>query len=293
MYKKILKIGWALLWLGNGANFQLGAIDWPTQTGELVRDFGSNDGGTASVGETFVGTGPVHAAGGGELVFKQDSSTLANRLPSPLGAWVAVDQGDGIVGIYGRMENPRDFQTPIQMEKGTILGTMGKTGWTGATGFYFSLYDRGERQWINPALVLTPNPNERPPMVRGLYLVTPEGTKINAAQTKQIRQGAYRLLVDFGESRGAAKTYALIPLRTQWYINGVAQGLLLLETLETKNGQRMVTENKKKAVDQVYQDDQTIDMGTGLFNRGKATLEISIRDKAGNERNITYQLTVE
>jgi len=140
---------------------------------------------------------------------------------------------------------------------------------------------------------LTPNPNERPPALRGLYLVTPEGTRINPAQTKQIRQGSYRLLVDFGEAKGPSKTYALVPLRTQWYINGVAQGLLLFETLETKNGQRMVMENQKKTVDQVYHDDQTIDIGMGLFNRGRATLEIIIRDKAGNERNITYQLTVE
>jgi len=126
MYKKILRIGWVLLLMGKGASFYLGAIDWPTQTGELVRDFGSNDGGTASVGETFIGTGPVHAAEGGELIFKHDSSALANRLPSPLGVWVAVDHGDGIVGIYGKMANSRDFQNPIQMEKGAILGTMGK-----------------------------------------------------------------------------------------------------------------------------------------------------------------------
>ncbi len=293
MYKKFLQIGWVLLLLGKGLSFPVFAIDWPTQTGELVRDFGSNDSGTASVGETFVGTGPVHAAEGGELIFKQDPSTLANRLPSPLGTWVAVDQGDGIVGIYGRMENQMDFQAPIHMEKGAILGTMGKTGWSGASGFYFSLYDRGQQQWINPGLVLTVNPNERPPVLRGLYLVNPEGARINVAQTKQIRQGSYRLFVDFGESKGPSKTYALVPLRTQWYINGVAQGLLLFETLETKNGQRMVTEDQKKAVDQVYQDDQTIDMGTGLFNRGRATVEIIIRDKAGNERTITYQLTVE
>lgn len=293
MYKKISLIGWVLLLMVQGASLQLGAIDWPTQTGELIRDFGSNDGGTASVGETFIGTGPIHAAEGGELIFKQDSSTLANRLPAPLGAWVAIDQGDGIVGIYGKMENSREVQSPIQMEKGAILGTMGNTGWTGTTGFYFSLYDRGERRWINPALVLNPNPNERPPAVRGLYLVTPEGIRINPAQTKQIRQGTYRLFVDFGESKGPSKTYALVPLRTQWYINGVAQGLLLFETLDTKNGQRMVTENQKKAVDQVYQDDQTIDIGAALFNRGRATLEIIIRDKAGNERTITYQLTIE
>jgi hypothetical protein len=77
-------------------------MDWPSRDAVMIRNFGFNDRGRPVLGVVFEGEGQVLAANEGELIFSRTWGDTASRLPSPLGAWSAVDHGDGMVSVYSR-----------------------------------------------------------------------------------------------------------------------------------------------------------------------------------------------
>jgi len=80
----------------------LSAMNWPSETAVLTRNFGSNDRGRPSLGMVFSGGTQVLAAETGEVIFMHNGNDTVSRLPSPFGAWMAVDHEDGLITIYSR-----------------------------------------------------------------------------------------------------------------------------------------------------------------------------------------------
>jgi hypothetical protein len=275
-----------------GGICSLGGMDWPSQTGTMSSNFALNDGGRPLLGSSFEGEGPILAAEKGELIFSRDSSDTASRLPSPLGAWIALDHGDEIISIYGRFDDQNPYKPADIIEKQAPLASMGISGWTNKRGFYFSLFDRKERRWVNPSMIIAPFQDTRPPVIQTVRLRNREGGEIDPLQAKTLKQGRYTVLVGAGDTLGPSGAI-LAPYRIVCSLNGTEIGALTFETFSARDGSLMVYRNGLIPVKQIYSPSNIFDAGEVWFTRGQVTLEIIVQDITGNTRNAVYRLIVE
>jgi hypothetical protein len=269
----------------------LGSMDWPSSEGKIIYNFGFNDSGGPLLGIVFEGNGPVLAAEQGELLF-QSREGGASRLPSPLGSWLALDHGDGIISVYSRMEKTPSALPP-RPAKGAAVGNSGNSGWSKSRGFYFSLFDRRERRWINPAIIITPREDTRPPVISSVRLEDEEGRLLDPAQVRTIRQGRYSVsaaafdtLLEPGES-------PLAPFRIICIVNGSEVGALNFETYSVRDGSLMIYRNGLVPARDIYALYPAYKLGGVWLTRGQASLELIAQDINGNTRNVVYRLIVE
>jgi hypothetical protein len=269
------------------------AMDWPVQEGRIIRNFGWNDEGKPVLGTSFRGEGPILAAGQGELLFSRGAGDSASRLPSPLGSWLALDHGDGLISIYSRGEESPEKPAPEQVERNTPIALTGSSGWSSERGVYFALFDRRERRWINPSMIITPFPDTRPPLFHSVFLRSPEGRQINPAQTRSLSQGRYTVLAAVSDTLTGPEDPPLAPHRIICSVNGAEIGSLSFETLSARDGRLMVYRNGLIPAKQVYAPFPGFEVGEVGFTRGQATLEIIAQDISGNSRSAVYRLFIE
>lgn len=269
----------------------LAALDWPAPDARLLSNFGQNDLGRPMTGTVFSVEGTVRAADAGEVLFSHRPLDDAD-FPSPLGSWMAVDHGDGLISVYGRLENFEEEVTKTLVEKSSVLGRAGTSGWSAGSGFYFSILDRKERRWVDPAMIAVSRGDTQAPVVRSAWLVAPDGNRIPLAKTRSIRQGTYRLVAEATDSeKGSAASLA--PQRIILLVNGTEQGSLHLETIAAVDGELRVNQRLPTPAALVYKPAPGFDLGEARFLRGKAVVELIVRDAAGNERASSYSLQVE
>jgi hypothetical protein len=221
------------------------------------------------------------------------TSDTASRLPSPLGTWVALDHGEGLISIYSRFEHKTALDIPNLIEKGFPIGTAGRSGWSGRQGFYFSLFDRKERRWVNPSMIISPLPDTRPPTIQAVWLRNAEGRVIEPGQVKSISQGRYTISVVATDTRFAPNENLLAPYRIVCTVNGSEIGTLNFETYSARDGVLMVYRNGLVPVKQVYASAPGFEVGEIWFTRGLASLEIIAQDISGNAQSVLYRLLVE
>ena len=270
----------------------LSAMEWPMPEAELVSNFGLNDRGRPSLGMSFEGEGEVQAADAGEIIFVSSGNNAASRLPSPLGAWTAVDHGDGLVSIYGRYRDDDKNSAETRAVLGSPIADAGSSGWSGRDGFYFMLYDRRERRWVNASMVITPFPDAIPPQIPGIQLINSNGRLIESSQLRGIGQGKYTILVNAFDTM-QEKGLPIAPHRIVASVNGVEVGALNFETISARDGVLMVNRNGLVPALQVYAPFPAYEVGEVQLSRGQAILEIIVQDIAGNSRSAVYRITVE
>jgi hypothetical protein len=210
-----------------------------------------------------------------------------------LGAWIAVDHGDGLVSIYSRFEDQETLVLPERVGEGTVIASAGQSGWTNRTGFYFSFFDRRERRWVNPSMIISPLPDTRQPLIQSVELRNAEGRLINPAQVRSISQGRYTILVNATDTRLEPGENPLAPFRIVCSVNGVEIGALNFETYSVRDGVLMAYRNSLAPVRQVYETYPSYEAGEVWFTRGQATLELIAQDRAGNSRSATFRLQVD
>ncbi|MDR2095872.1 MAG: M23 family metallopeptidase [Treponema sp.] len=273
----------------------LNAMDWPSLEGNLIHNFGWNDGGQALLGTSFETEGPVLAAEKGEIFFTDTNRKKASRLPSPLGVWTAVDHGDGLVSIYSRLDGAKPIREAGSVEKGSYLAEAGTTGWSAQKGFYFSLFDRKERRWVNPAMIVNRLPDTSPPFIRSVGLRNQEGRliELDSTQARTVSQGRYTVLADVVDTLMPAGKYPLAPYLIGCLVNGSEIGLLNFETYSARDGVLMVYRNGLVPVKQVYAPYPRFEIGNVSLTRGQVNLQISAQDINENRREEQFRLIVE
>ena len=265
------------------------AMDWPSRDAVLIRNFGWNDRGRPVLGMVFDGDGEVLAAETGEVIFSRNWNDTASRLPSPLGAWTALDHGDGLISIYSRYgdENSRS----VRVEKQNPIAAAGISGWSSRRGFYFIVYDRRERRWINPVMIITPVQNVRPPQILAMSLRNAQGLPVNSAQLQNLSQGRYTVSVATTDA-ARVRENLLAPHRIVCSINGIEAGSLNFEAFSARDGVLMVYRNGLVPVRQVYANFPAFEAAEVFLNRGQASLEIIVQDIAGNSRNALTRMII-
>ena len=277
-------------------------MDWPSPGAMMTKNFGWNDGGLPHLGISFESSESLKAADDGELLFRRRQGDTASRLPSPLGSWVALDHGDGIVSIYSRFDDKSGDKSPGDksssaisgsVEKGEVLGEPGISGWSSQKGFYFQLFDRKEKRWINPSLIISPPEDTRPPLILRVRLRDVQGRLFDPSQTRNLSQGRYTIFVDATDTMVRPNEAPLAPYRIICSVNGSETGILNFETYSVRDGSLMVYRNGLVPVRRVYALFPGYEVADVWFSRGQTTLEIIAQDIADNTRSVIYRLTVE
>jgi hypothetical protein len=269
--------------------FPLAAMDWPVTDAALVRNFGFNDQGKPVLGSVFAGEEPALVAEAGELIFYRQSEDAKSRLPSPLGAWAAVDHGDGLISLYTRLDDA-PAAPPEHLERGDIVAQAGMTGWSARKGFYFILYDKRERRWVNPSMIISPLPDTRPPQILALELRDSRG---RPSQPRNLSQGRYTVTVNAVDTMLSQGERPLAPHRIICSINGTEIGSLDFETICARDGLLLVNRSGIVPAKQVYALFPFYEAGEAELSRGQATLEVIVQDIAGNVSRSSTRMLVE
>jgi hypothetical protein len=264
-------------------------MSWPSEDAALFRNFGSNDNGRPVLGMIFDGGTEVLAAERGEVIFSRGKNDKASRLPSPLGAWTALDHGDGLISIYSRYED--SSVTLTHVEKSQPIASCGVSGWSRQNGFYFIVFDRRERHWINPAMIVTPVQRTRPPQIISVDFMDAQGV---VTQSRNLSQGRYKVLVNAISLPLIPTTQRnfLVPQRIVCSVNGAEAGSLNFEAFSARDGVLMVYRNGLVPVKQVYSVFPAFEAAEVLLTRGQANLEIIVQDIAGNTNTVVTRLIV-
>jgi hypothetical protein len=205
---------------------------------------------------------------------------------------MALDHGDGLISIYSRFEEP-DNTASGRIERGTPIARTGNSGWSPGRGFYFILFDRRERRWINPSMIITPFPDTRPPLFQSVQLRNSEGRLFDPARTRNLSQGRYTVSVAVSDTMTAPADHPLAPSRIVCSVNGTEIGSLSFETFSARDGTLMAYRNGLVPAKQVYAPFPGFEVGEVGFTRGQITLEIIAQDIAGNSRSAVFRLLIE
>jgi hypothetical protein len=278
------------------------AVDWPSKSAVMISNFGKSDMGRPMLGDTFQAEGIVGAIEDGEIVFIGGVNTPAARFLSPLGNMAALDHGDGLVSIYCRMDASYSEEGKL-VKAAVAVGTAGTSGWSKTRGFYLSIFDKKERSWVNPSLIIPVLPDTRPPFIRFVRLRDNAGEITDLALSRTIRQGSYTIIVHTEDTRLSPADPQLMPLRIICSVNGAEAGYLAFETFSSRDGVLMLFRNGFVPVSEVYSYAPAVEAGEVFFNRGRVTLEIIVQDSAApqggaadtgpNSRRALYSLFVE
>jgi len=230
----ILTAVFVLVLFAGSLSDSLDAMSWPTEDAVLFRNFGANISGKPVLGMIFNDGTNVLAAERGEVIFSRAKNDPASRLPSPLGAWTAIDHGDGLISIYSRYDDDSSLNTE-HVGKQQVIAVSGTSGWSNREGFCFMLFDRRERRWINPALIITPVQETRPPQIISVSLLNQQGTVV---QSNNLSQGRYTVVVNVAGGTvlgapGPVSSIQYAPQRILCSVNGAEVGSLIFETFFT------------------------------------------------------------
>jgi len=264
-----------------------GSMSWPCENAVLTSNFGANDRGSPILGMIFSGNTEVLAAEKGEVIFSRSSGD-ASLLPSPLGAWAAVDHGDGLISIYSRFQD-KSIDLP-RLEKGQSIASSGISGWSSQRGFYFIIYDRLQRRWINPAMLITPLRDVRPPQIFSVELLDAQGAVV---RSWNLSQGRYTVLVNtsgFAPARAGAPQHA--PQRIVCSLNGAEAGSLNFEAVSARDGVLMLYRNGLVPAKQILKNSPSYESAEVFLNRGQVNLEVIVQDALGNSRSYVNRLFV-
>jgi len=279
-----------LVVLAGSVSGTLDAMSWPSEDAVLIRNFGFNNNGRPVLGMIFSGGTQVLAAEKGEVIFSTGKNDTASRLPSPLGAWTAVDHGDGLISIYSRYND--EPVSLSQVEKSQPITFSGVSGWSTQNGFYFIVFDRRERHWINPAMIITPAQRVRPPQVLSVNLRNTQEEL--AARPGNLSQGRYAVLVNTVSPAitTTAQENFLAPQRIVCLVNGTEVGALNFEAFSARDGVLMVYRNGLVPVKQIYAASPAFEAAEVFLTRGQVNLEIIVQDIAGNSRSTVNRLII-
>ena len=286
--------------LSGSVSDSINAMSWPSENGILFRNFGSNNNGQPVLGMIFSGGTDILAAESGEVIFSRSKNDSASRLPSPLGAWTAIDHGDGLISVYSRYDDSdfaQNFSVSGQVARQQPIAVSGNSGWSAQEGFYFMLFDRRERRWINPELIITPGFETRPPVILSVSLRNAQGQIV---QTGNLVQGRYTVIVNTaggtssipGRTVPGISSVQYAPLKILCSVNGAEVGSLNFETVSARDGILMVYRNGLIPARQVYADIPSYEAAEVFLTRGQATLEVIVQDTSGNSRSTVSRLIV-
>jgi hypothetical protein len=195
-----------------------------------------------------------------------------------------------LISIYSRLGD--DSAVPAQrVERNSPVADAGISGWSGREGFYFILYDKLKRCWVNPSMIISPLPDTRPPQIISVELRDSRGRP--TGQARNLSQGRYTVTVNAVDTMLGLREPPLAPYRIICSVNGTEIGSLNFETISAREGILQANRSGIVPAKNIYAPFPAYEAGEAALSRGQAALEVIVQDIAGNSSRSVIRLLVE
>jgi hypothetical protein len=267
-------------------------LDWPVDKPLVLGEFGSSLMGLPFPGLVLGGSGlEVRTASASELAFARRADDPRSRLPSAFGDFLVSQGRDGVSEVYGHIPEVAD-PGARSLAPAALVGRNASAGLFEGEGFTFSLFDRSTHRWVNPRVFLEPLADKRQPVIRRVSLEGTARTYVLGEQ-RSLPQGSYAIVIEAGDPFGPGPEFRPGP---PWYLRVLVDGERRFEArceiASTAEGRLSFYPAMAGGQDLV---DVTgrLRLPPELFTRGRASIEVLVRDFAGNERSIGWTVQVE
>jgi len=245
------------------------ALDHGDGLVSIYSRYGEASPGDASLGEVSLG------------------DTSSDALPNDT---LSNDAASLEVRVSAKKPSAGENSKVTHVDKQKQIAASGISGWSNRKGFYFILYDRRERRWINPSMIVIPRREARAPQILSVNLVNEQGLSVNNAQLRNVNQGRYTVLVTTAGPAERDSFHAL--QRIVCSVNGAEAGSLNFESVFARDGVLMVYRNGLVPVRQIYSAFPAFEAAEVFLNRGQISLEVIVQDIAGNSRSAVTRMIV-
>ncbi len=267
----------------------LPAFDWPQQevTAESFSSvFGQLRGDSLSNSLVFSEPADIAAIESGTVV-----ATLGGNagemgwLHSPLGNAVILAHDDGLLSVYGNLDQVSIDDEATRIVRGQTLGTSGSSGWQSGKGsLELQIIDTEQDTSINPRLLMPRFEEELPISLYGISAIGRNGETLELRTRRSLSAGTYRLY------RG--REQAFFPHVTSVAVNGAAVETITFDSL-TRSGRRLTVAGRRPYnVDEIYPTDDKQFLAEITLSQGRNTLSVTVADLNGREYTASYNLEV-
>lgn len=218
--------------------------------------------------------------------FDDDDSDF---FPSTLGNAILISHNDELISVYGNLDKNSitiNEKTETFIEKGTILGKTGNSGWqTDQSNLEFQIIDTKNSSAINPKILMSRLENENKYILSDISLVNKNGENFSINTKKTFPSGLYRVY--------QKKNEILTPSKTSISFNGVIADVISYDTINQENGKIYVKGSKKKYISEdIYPQRNRFLLGEILLTPGKITLGVNATDSLGENKFLIYNISV-
>ena len=266
-------------------------IDWPADS-PVSMEFGSPNAGSSTLGLVMEGADvDIRAATAGEVSFERHAQDDHTILPSALGDTIVLEGEDDMASVYGYLPGVADPGAK-KLVAGSFIGKSGAAGLLDDDGFMYALYDRKSGRWVNPRVFLPKRGDSKAPIIRKVALEA-NGTSWNLGDQKSVPQGRYSIVVDTAEQETGISGPVIGP---PWYLRVLVNGEKVVEfrteVASVKDGV-LSFYPELQGGSNLVDGDGSVELPPRLFARGKVSIEVLVRDYAGNERSAAWTLNIE
>lgn len=276
--------------------FLVSAFDWPVEERNIITTFGTNEGDHFAVGLRLAGKErAVWAADEGEVVYYWNEEQKQRALPCGLGNMVAIEHPKGLKSLYGHLEEfsfSSGEANNYHVGKGDYIGHIGGSGWTSGNQLAFALFDSDFHQIVNPLLVLPSVLDVNEPIIRNVGLRFGD-TEVALENGLTIDPGAYNLTAEiFDPSEYANLWTPMAVFSISIFVNGSEVKKFVFEALQELDGRVIMRATEKSDFNEIYIEEQKMRLDKLDLISGKTSIEIIVRDYAGNETSRIYHFDV-
>lgn len=237
-------------------------------------------------GITYADSENVRVAGHGFLLMKFQKKY---GFPSTLGNSVIIAHDNGLVSVYGNLEDESITEFD-NIQSGSTIARTGNSAFGNSGDLIFQVIDTVQKAKLNPLLLLPEIQDKSRPALDSLVLTNSQGTDYAIYQNRRIRPGEYRVYVSSYDTIG--RPGVRMPVyKTTFFVNGQEICEMRTETLKEKDGTLYYSgdsEIKVKA-----DTGKGTEIGSVLLKPGKNTVSVELVDLAKNSSTFNWVIWVE
>jgi len=287
MKKLLVTAVTALILVSNAHTF-----DWPQEDiskASYNSYFGQNVGTLLSTSLIFAEPSEIkNAHDGNILAILTDEEDDSVFFPSTLGTSVIIAHDDNLLSVYGNID--KDTIT-LKNEKNSFLDSGATIGQSGNSGYQlqkgnleFQIIDTKNNSAINPKVLMPRSETELPLTISGVTIQNKNGNYYDIDTYKTFSSGLYRVYYK--------RNQIATPYKTAVTINGVIVDQISYDTITEENNRICISGKKKYTSSDIYPKNDLQLLGEAMFTPGKATLILTVNDILGNEKKVSYNITI-
>jgi murein DD-endopeptidase MepM/ murein hydrolase activator NlpD len=231
----------------------------------------------------------IKAAGSGTVVAVIEApESDSSRFYSTLGNAAIVNHGDGLVSVYGNLDEISIAPNDGEIAEDTVIGLSGSSGWhQGPKGLEFQVLDIKNRKALNPRALMPRFDAEEPLFIPWVTAVNKQNEPFTLGVNTRIPAGQYKLYV-----RGNHGT----PYKTTVFVNGAIVETITYDALGTVDAKLTVRGKSIYATQDIFpaafdtlsRDKTQMYLSTVTFSHARNIVRVVLSDINNVERQADF-----